>query len=668
MDRKRKSFGFSGFRVASKSSDLSSSVDKDSSTNSRRIHDAEMEASGSLQYGTNRKWYMDDDESLEDDGESAEAPSRRSSNQEDDEDDPLDSFMAGIEAQARKDKEVSEKKAVMEPPSEKKKTALGRTDIEDEDEQESYFKWVEENKEKLERSSDNEEDDVEYDEEGNPIVSHKKIMQLPFGFTIFLSKVIWNLLLVQRNKRSLHSHIDPLKRIDHSMISYEPFEKNFYSEHSDISQLSQDQVNGLRKKLDIKVIGANPPKPVSSFAHFGFDSKLMAAIRKAEYSVPTPIQAQGIPVILSGRDIIGIAKTGSGKTVAYLWPALVHIMGQRELLDGEGPICLILAPARELAIQIYNEAKKFAKVYDLRVVCAYGGGSKWEQSKALEVGSDIVVGTPGRIIDMVNMEAMDLNRVTYLVLDEADRMFDMGFEPQVRSIADHVRPDRQCMLFSATFKKKIEHLARDVLTNPVKVIQGELGEANEDIEQEVIVLPSGPSKYAWLLERLVSFCTLGKVLIFVNQKQHVEELANNLKAKDFSVCVLHGDMLQHERNEVNHAFRKNVPILVATDVAARGLDILAIKTVVNYDAAKDLDTHIHRIGRTGRAGEKGWAYTLLTEKDKEFAGHLVKNLNSLNQEVPPKLLELALQVGYRVSKFLMASISFLYVLKFSLIK
>merc|ERR1719195_2517354 len=180
-------------------------------------------------------------------------------------------------------------------------------------------------------------------------------------------------------------------------------------------------------------------------------------------------------------------------------------MKQRPLLKGDGPIGLILVPTRELAMQIYTEAKKFGKVYDVSVVCAYGGGSKWEQSKGFESGAEIAIATPGRMIDMIKMKVTNLQRVTYLVLDEADRMFDMGFEPQVRSICDHVRPDRQCQLYSATFKKRIEKLARDVLTDPVRVAQGDVGVASENVTQNVMVVPLGCYKWQWLVKNLVQF-------------------------------------------------------------------------------------------------------------------------------------------------------------------
>ncbi|XP_065434103.1 ATP-dependent RNA helicase DDX42 isoform X3 [Chrysemys picta bellii] len=467
-----------------------------------------------------------------------------------------------------------------------------------------------------------EEDNLEYDSDGNPIAPSKKV-------------------------------IDPLPPIDHSEIEYPPFEKNFYEEHEEISSLTPQQIVELRHKLNLRVSGAAPPRPGSSFAHFGFDEQLMHQIRKSEYTQPTPIQCQGVPVALSGRDMIGIAKTGSGKTAAFIWPMLIHIMDQKELEPGDGPIAVIVCPTRELCQQIHAECKRFGKAYNLRSVAVYGGGSMWEQAKALQEGAEIVVCTPGRLIDHVKKKATNLQRVSYLVFDEADRMFDMGFEYQVRSVASHVRPDRQTLLFSATFRKKIEKLARDILIDPIRVVQGDIGEANEDVTQIVEILPSGPSKWNWLTRHLVEFTSSGSVLLFVTKKANAEELANNLKQEDHNLGLLHGDMDQSERNKVISDFKKKgIPILVATDVAARGLDIPSIKTVVNYDVARDIDTHTHRIGRTGRAGEKGIAYTLLTPKDSNFAGDLVRNMEGANQHVSKELLDLAMQnAWFRKSRF-----------------
>ncbi|NXE84144.1 DDX42 helicase, partial [Cochlearius cochlearius] len=532
----------------------------------------------------------------------------------DSDDDPLEAFMA--EDQAARDMKRLEDKD-----KEKKNVKGIRDDIEEEDDQEAYFRYMAENP-TAGVVQEEEEDNLEYDSDGNPIAPSKKI-------------------------------IDPLPPIDHSEIEYPPFEKNFYDEHEEITSLTLQQVVELHHKLNLRVSGAAPPRPGSSFAHFGFDEQLMHQIRKSEYTQPTPIQCQGVPVALSGRDMIGIAKTGSGKTAAFIWPMLIHIMDQKELEPGDGPIAVIVCPTRELCQQIHSECKRFGKAYNLRSVAVYGGGSMWEQAKALQEGAEIVVCTPGRLIDHVKKKATNLQRVTYLVFDEADRMFDMGFEYQVRSIASHVRPDRQTLLFSATFRKKIEKLARDILIDPIRVVQGDIGEANEDVTQIVEIFPSGPSKWNWLTRRLVEFTSSGSVLLFVTKKANAEELANNLKQEDHNLGLLHGDMDQSERNKVISDFKKKgIPILVATDVAARGLDIPSIKTVINYDVARDIDTHTHRIGRTGRAGEKGVAYTLLTPKDSNFAGDLVRNLEGANQHVSKELLDLAMQnPWFRKSRF-----------------
>lgn len=223
----------------------------------------------------------------------------------------------------------------------------------------------------------------------------------------------------------------------------------------------------------------------------------------------------------------------------------------------------------------------------------------------------------------------------------------------MRSICNHVRPDRQTLLFSATFKKRIEKLAREILTDPIKIVQGDVGEANSDITQIMTVFKNPTQKWNWLLSKLVEFLSHGSVLIFVTKKADAEQVAESLKLQEYDILLLHGDIDQSERNKVITKFKKReLDILVATDVAARGLDIPHIRTVVNYDVARDIDTHTHRIGRTGRAGEKGTAYTLVSEKDKEFAGHLVRNLEGANQEVPEDLLELAMQSSwFRNSRF-----------------
>ncbi|KAG8268476.1 ATP-dependent RNA helicase ddx42 [Homalodisca vitripennis] len=638
-DNKPKGFGFSGFQVKSRSERANalppppnSALSKQGYSTMTAITNNALSASWGIpkkRSKTEEEYFDEEDETNNSALEYIPAPGSptykgqaAAAADSDSEEDPLDAFMAGIETQVKKDLTASIKKGASAEASVEDDPSKGiRGDIEEEDVEESYYRYMEENP-RAGLQDDESDVEIEYDEDGNPIAPKK-------------SKII-----------------DPLPPIDHSEIKYSDFEKNFYTVHEEIAAMTEDQVNQLHNTLGLKVTGAQPPRPVSSFAHFGFDEQLMKAIRKSEYTQPTPIQAQAVPTALSGRDIIGIAKTGSGKTAAFIWPMLIHIMDQKELAPGDGPIGLILAPTRELSQQIYAEAKRFGKAYNINVVCAYGGGSKWEQSKALEGGAEIVVATPGRAIDLVKMKATNLERVTMLVLDEADRMFDMGFEPQVRSICNHVRPDRQTLLFSATFKRRVERLARDVLTDPVRIVQGDVGEANTDVSQLVTVLPQH-AKLGWLVKHIVSFLSAGSLLIFVTKKLDAEQLASSLTLKEFEVLLLHGDMGQTERNKVITMFKKQeVSILVATDVAARGLDIPHIRTVVNYDVARDIDTHTHRIGRTGRAGEKGTAHTLVTEKDKEFAGHLVRNLEGANQPVPKALLDLANQSAwFRKSRF-----------------
>ncbi|KAL5700291.1 RNA helicase [Ranunculus cassubicifolius] len=416
--------------------------------------------------------------------------------------------------------------------------------------------------------------------------------------------------------------------------------------------MSEQDVAEYRKSLSIRVSGFDIPRPVKTFEDCGFSPQLRTAITKHGYEKPTPIQCQSLPIVLSGMDIIGIAKTGSGKTAAFVLPMIVHIMDQPELEKEEGPIGVICAPTRELAHQIYLETKKFAKSQGVRVSAVYGGLSKLDQFKELKAGCEIVIATPGRLIDMLKMKALTMSRATYLVLDEADRMFDLGFEPQIRSIVGQIRPDRQTLLFSATMPRKIEKLAREILTDPVRVTVGEVGMANEDITQLVQVLPSDTEKMTWLLGMLPGMIDDGDVLVFASKKAAVDDIESQLLKSGFKVAALHGDKDQASRMETLQSFKSGTyHVLVATDVAARGLDIKSIKSVVNFDIARDMDMHVHRIGRTGRAGDKdGTAYTLITHKQAHFAGELVNSLIAAGQNVTAELMDLAMKDGRFRSK------------------
>ncbi|MQL78552.1 hypothetical protein Taro_010984 [Colocasia esculenta] len=462
---------------------------------------------------------------------------------------------------------------------------------------------------------------VEYDSDDNPVIVDKK-------------------------------KIEPIPALDHSSIDYEPFNKDFYEEKPSISGMSEQDVTEYKKSLGIRVSGFDVPKPIKQFGDCGFSSTLMGAISKQAYEKPTSIQCQALPIVLSGRDIIGIAKTGSGKTAAFVLPMIVHIMDQPELDKEEGPIGVICAPTRELAHQIYLETKKFAKPHGIRVTGIYGGMSKLDQFKELKAGCEIVVATPGRLIDLLKMKALTMLKATYLVLDEADRMFDLGFEPQVRSIVGQIRPDRQTLLFSATMPPKVERLAREILTDPIRVTVGEVGRANEDITQVVNVISSDAEKMPWLLEKLPEMIDEGDVLVFASKKATVDEVESQLIQKGFKVAALHGDKDQASRMDVLQKFKSGIyHVLIATDVAARGLDIKSIKSVVNFDIARDMDMHVHRIGRTGRAGDKdGIAYTLITQKEARFAGELVNSLVAAGQNVPGELMDLAMKDGRFRSK------------------
>lgn len=289
--------------------------------------------------------------------------------------------------------------------------------------------------------------------------------------------------------------IEVLQPLEHDKIVYERFRKNFY-----VRKIAAEKEFGAKwreeQKIKLSVNGDLYP-PATSFLDVALDRVILDTLSTVHMSKPTAIQAQVFPIALSGKDVIGIAKTGSGKTFAYVVPMMVHVMDQREIEKGEGPIAMILSPTRELAHQIYTQTRKFTKPYGANCAAVYGGGGKWEQVVAVKKGVEIVIATPGRLIDMIKKNVLKMNRITFLVLDEADKMFDMGFEPQIRSIVGQIRKDRQTLLFSATFRKKVESLARDILCDPIRITVGDFGAANKDIRQIAIVLEV--LQLSWLL-------------------------------------------------------------------------------------------------------------------------------------------------------------------------
>ena len=334
---------------------------------------------------------------------------------------------------------------------------------------------------------------------------------------------------IERLKELKKKAVDPLPAIDHSFIEYEKIEKNFYVEDCEISEMDPSEINLIRREKEIKVRGHKVVNPITKFSQIKMDEPILNKISKMSYFVPTPIQCQSIPCGLQGRDIIGIAKTGSGKTLAYILPMIIHILDQRPIEKNEGPISIVVAPIRELCQQIYLEAKKFAKLFNLKVISIIGGENKTDQWRDIKYGAEILIATPGRLIDLVKKGAFELNsRCSFLVLDEVDKMFDMGFEYQIRSIINQIRPDRQILMFSATIKKKIENLVKDILVDPVKIFVGKQGASNEDVTQFCFILESEKEKWKFLAENLENYLENGQVLVFANQIGTCEQLYKNL--------------------------------------------------------------------------------------------------------------------------------------------
>ncbi|KAK6911895.1 Helicase, C-terminal, partial [Dillenia turbinata] len=437
-------------------------------------------------------------------------------------------------------------------------------------------------------------------------------------------------------KRDFDGHTSSLSKADLDGLT--PFEKNFYVESPAVVAMSESEVEEYRRRREITVEGRDVPKPVKEFRDVGYPDYVMQELTKAGFVEPTPIQAQGWPMALKGRDLIGIAETGSGKTLAYLLPAIVHVNAQPFLAPGDGPIVLVLAPTRELAVQIQQEATKFGASSKIKNTCIYGGVPKGPQVRDLQKGVEIVIATPGRLIDMLESRHTNLRRVTYLVLDEADRMLDMGFEPQIRKIVNQIRPDRQTLYWSATWPKEVEQLARQFLYNPYKVVIGsEDLKANHAIRQ-IVDIVSESQKYNKLVKLLDDIMDGSRILIFMDTKKGCDQITRQLRMDGWPALSIHGDKSQAERDWVLSEFKSGKsPIMTATDVAARGLDVKDVKYVINYDFPGSLEDYVHRIGRTGRAGAKGTAYTFFTAANARFAKELIGILQEAGQKVSPEL-------------------------------
>ncbi|UKZ53755.1 pre-mRNA processing RNA-helicase [Trichoderma virens] len=450
-------------------------------------------------------------------------------------------------------------------------------------------------------------------------------------------------LLAIANKRKKKD----IPSVDYSKIDLQPIRKNFWVEPAELSMLSEADVTDLRLELDgIKVNGKDVPKPVQKWAQCGLTRQTLDVIGSLGFEKPTPIQMQALPALMSGRDVVGVAKTGSGKTMAFLLPMFRHIKDQEPLKDTDGPIGLIMTPTRELATQIHRDCKPFLKMMNLRAVCAYGGAPIRDQIAELKRGAEIIVCTPGRMIDLLAANqgrVTNLRRVTYVVLDEADRMFDMGFEPQVMKIFANMRPDRQTILFSATMPRLIDSLTKKVLKSPIEITVGGRSVVAKEIEQ-IVEIREESTKFVRVLELLGELYDKdedARSLIFVERQEKADDLLKELMQKGYPCMSIHGGKDQVDRDSTISDFKKGVvPILIATSVAARGLDVKQLKLVINYDAPNHLEDYVHRAGRTGRAGNTGTAVTFVTPEQENCAPGIAKALEQSDQPVPERLNEM----------------------------
>uniref|UniRef100_A0A1B0CS55 RNA helicase n=1 Tax=Lutzomyia longipalpis TaxID=7200 RepID=A0A1B0CS55_LUTLO len=405
----------------------------------------------------------------------------------------------------------------------------------------------------------------------------------------------------------------------------------------------------LRQKLRILVEGESLPPPIASFRDMKFPKGVLVGLQNKGIRRPTPIQVQGLPTVLSGRDLIGIAFTGSGKTLVFVLPIIMFCLEQEVRLPfirNEGPYGLIICPSRELAKQTHDIIQYFCNhlmtsgMPQIRTCIAIGGTPVSEAIDVIQRGVHIMVATPGRLMDMLDKKIVTLDWCRYLVMDEADRMIDMGFEEDVRTIFSFFKGQRQTLLFSATMPKKIQNFARSALVKPVTINVGRAGAASMNVTQEVEYVKQ-EAKIVYLLDCLQK--TAPPVLIFAEKKQDVDAIHEYLLLKGVEAVAIHGGKDQEERSRAVEGFRKQEKdVLVATDVASKGLDFSNVQHVINYDMPDDVENYVHRIGRTGRSeGTKGLATTFINKStDQSVLLDLKHLLIEAKQKVPPFLAEL----------------------------
>jgi ATP-dependent RNA helicase RhlE len=365
------------------------------------------------------------------------------------------------------------------------------------------------------------------------------------------------------------------------------------------------------------------------FSKLGLSPKVLDGVGAAGYTDPTPIQLRAIPIILAGRDLIGSAQTGTGKTAAFALP-LISRLGQRGKLRA-----LVLEPTRELAAQVETAVRDYARFTDLRTVVLFGGTGYGRQDQALRHGVDIVVATPGRLLDQIQRRMLRLDQIEMLVLDEADRMLDMGFMPDVRKIIERCPRNRQTMLFSATIPPEIEQLCRWALRNPETIEIGQRRSPAETVTHALYPVDVGQKQE--LLEELLRRTDYDQVLIFCRTKNGADRVARKLNQQGHAVAVLHSSRTQRERESALSGFRNGrYEVMVATDIAARGIDVEQISHVINFDVPHHPEDYVHRIGRTGRAQSVGDAFTIMTAEDLQEVSSIE---HFIGQKIPRVKLE-----------------------------
>ncbi|HEV2329036.1 MAG TPA: DEAD/DEAH box helicase [Verrucomicrobiae bacterium] len=368
------------------------------------------------------------------------------------------------------------------------------------------------------------------------------------------------------------------------------------------------------------------------FSKLGLAQPVVEGVKAMGYIEPTPIQLRAIPLVLTGRDVIGSAQTGTGKTAAFALPILSRLGAHAQ---GQSPRALILEPTRELAAQVETFFRDYARFVNLKVTVIFGGVGYGRQNDALRSGSDIVVATPGRLLDHLEQGTVKLDKVEYLVLDEADRMLDMGFLPDVRKIIDRCPRNRHTALFSATIPPQIETLINWAMRNPETIEIGARRSPAETVKH--VIYPVADSQKIDLLLKLLDSVHYDSVIVFCRTKHGADRVAQLLKRNSHAVCVLHSNRTQREREQALRGFRDGrFEVLVATDIAARGLDIAEVSHVINYDVPQHPEDYIHRIGRTGRAEATGDAFTIMTAED---AGHVFAIERFISQKIPRIKLE-----------------------------